>query len=179
MKAGRAMDSMIATKVMGLKAIEPDQIPQYSTDIFAAHKIITKLQQQGWFCNVGSRIGNDGNLFYCARFYQHGRECERYAPTIPLAICSAAESVVQEEYFEYIDILEKPTDEVPIKIIPGKTTGFSSIDTEEEVANIIKNSVEENNNLINSHDWLILAKNIIDKLSKSGYIIIKKPPNNL
>lgn len=179
MKAGRAMDSMIASKIMGLKAIEPDQIPQYSTDIYAAHKIITKLQQQGWYCNVGSRIGNDGNLFYCARFYQHGRECERYAPTIPLAICSAAEAIIQEEYFEYIDILEKASDEVPIEIIPGKTTGFSSIDTGEEVANIIKSIMEGTGNISSSQDWISLAKIIIDKLSKNGYIIIKKPPSNL
>ena len=178
MKAGRAMDSMIASKIMGLKAIEPDQIPQYSTDIYAAHKIITKLQQQGWFCNVGSRIGNDGNLFYCARFYQTGRECERYSPTIPLAICSAAEAVTQEEYFEYIDILEKENGEIPIEIVPGKRTGFSSIDTEDEVANIVKEVLEDVNNLAD-HDWLTMSKNILDKLNKNGYVIIKKPPTSL
>jgi len=112
--------------------------------------------------------------------YQTGRECERYAPTIPLAICSAAEAVTQEEYFEYIDILEKEKEngEIPIEIVPGKSTGFSSIDTGDEVANIVKEVLEDVNNMAD-RDWLTMSKNILDKLNKNGYIIIKKPPTSL
>ena len=75
MKAGREFDATIAVKIMGLKTVEPENIPNYSMDIFSAHKIIIRLQQKGWFCNVGSRIGSDGSLFYRAKFYQNGREC--------------------------------------------------------------------------------------------------------
>lgn len=174
MRAGRELDATVAIKIMGLKAIEPDQIPRYSTDIFTAHKIIIKLQQLGWYCTVSSRIGSDGTLFYRSRFFQHGRECERFADTIPMAICSAALSVIQDEYFEYIDVLKEVDDDTPIEIIPGSTTAFARIEADDDIASVIENVIHGKN--ISSQNWMLLANNLIDSLRQHGYIIVKKPP---
>lgn len=173
MKAGRELDATIALKIMGIKAIEPDQVPRYSTDIFVAYNIIKKLQQLGWLCNVGSRIGSDGELFYRARFFQHGRECERFSNTIPMAICSSALAVIQDEYFEYVDVLKEVDDDTPIDIIPGSSTGFAKIEADDDIAATIQKAIRGND--LSEQNWLTLTKNMIESLRKNGYIIIKKP----
>lgn len=175
MKAGRELDATIAVKLMGLKAVEPENIPHYSTNIFDAHKVIMRIQQKGWFCNVGSRIGNDGNLFYRAKFYQNGRECERFAPDIPMAICSSAMAVFKDEYFEYVDVLEKTDDGTPIEIVPGTNTGLSRIDSDEEIASILQSVIQSEPS--QNSDWLKMAKNILDVLEQRGYIVVRKPPS--
>ena len=174
MRAGREFDATVASRVMGLKAIEPENIPNYSTDIFAAYKLIMKLQQNGWYCNVGSRIGSEGTLFYRTRFYQQGKECERFASTVPLAICAAALAIAKDEYFEYVDILEKKQDETPIEIVPGVPSGLSSIDSDEKIIEILKNVLA--NEIARNQDSLSLAKNILDVLAKNNYTIIRTSP---
>ena len=175
MKAGREFDATIAVKLMGLKAIEPENIPYYSTDIYDAHKVIERIKQKGWYCNVGSRISSDGNLFYRTKFYQHGRECERFAPTVPMAICLSAMAVFKDEYFEYVDVLEKTEDGTPIEIVPGSSTGLARIDSDEEVASILEKVIH--GEPIENRDWLTMAKNILDVLEQQGYIVVRKPPS--
>jgi len=173
MRVGRELDATIALTIMGLKAVEPEHIPKYSSDIFAAHKIISKLQTIGWFCNVGSRIGNDGSLFYRARFFQNGRECERFADTIPMALCTASLAVIKDEYFEYVDILKDNDDDSPIDIIPSATTGFSKIDADDDISDIVQQVMLKHSDV--HPNWNVITKSLIDDLREKNYIIIKKP----
>ena len=171
MKAGRALDSKIAIKIMGIKKLTPEKISYYSTDIYAAHKVISKMQINGWYCSVSSRIATDGNLFYRARFYQNGRECEQCANTIPLAVCMAALAVMKNEYFEYVDVLEKiKNDDTPIDIIGDSKDTFSKVELFDDVLlEIIKDALKDSK--INDKNTENVATNIIDYLQKKGYTI--------
>lgn len=174
MKEGRELDAIIAVKIMGLKAIEPENIPHYSTDIFAAYKIISKLLRDGWFCKVSSRISKDGSLFYKANFHQHGRECERFATTIPMAVCTSAMAVVKDEYFEYTDVLNNVTDDQPIEIVPGTSESPAvMVDDDTEIIIFLKEIIEKN--LTNCKDGEELAKIILDGLIENNYTIVRKP----
>ena len=176
MKAGRELDATIALTVMGMKSIEPENIPHYSTNIYDAYDILKKMQQLGWFCNVGSRIGDDGSLFYKVKFYQHGRECERFSVSIPMSICIAAISVIKNEYFEYVDVLKETQDDHPIEIIPGAVAGwpFPKAEYTEDVTDILKKLLNDINGPTDEHD--ILITNILDELDKCGYMVVRKPP---
>lgn len=173
MKAGRALDSKIAIKIMGVKKIIPEKISHYSTDIYAAHKVISKMQLIGWYCSVSSRITTDGNLFYRVRFYQNDRECEQYANTIPLAVCIAALAVMKNEYFEYVDVLEKiKNDDTPIDIIGDSKNTFSKVELFDDVLlETIKDAIEAFK--LSDKNSENIAINIIDYLRNKGYTISK------
>lgn len=165
MRPGRALDAKIAIKIMGLKSIEPEGIPYYSTEIYDAHKVIGKLQLNGWLCNISSKITDDGNLHYRAKFYQEGRECEKIAKSIPMAICISALSIVNDEYYEYIDILKK-RDSSPIEIIGKNENSYSIIGLEDkDLISIIDEVIKENT--------ANTAENVVDILRERGYIILK------
>ena len=104
MSSSKALDSEIATKLMGLTIKNPKDIPAYSSDIYAAHKVINRLQMLGWSCFVRSNINREGVLYYKAHFHL-GRKLhsERDAPTIPMAVCMAALAIANEQYVEFVE----------------------------------------------------------------------------
>ncbi len=165
MRPGRALDTKIAIKIMGLKSIEPENIPHYSTEIYDAHKVIGKLQVDGWLCNVSSRISEEGNLYYRTKFYQEGRECEKIAKSIPMAVCIAALSIINNDYFEYIDVLKKK-DGSPIEILGEPKNAYTVVGlNDKHLIDTINMIIDKNPNSI--------AENMIDILNERGYIILK------
>ena len=175
MKEGRELDAIIAVKIMGLKAIEPANIPHYSTNIFDAYTIISRLLRSGWFCKVSSRISDDGSLFYKANFHQHGRECERFATTIPMAICTSAMAVIKNEYFEYTDLLSnEESDDQPIEIssetsAPAPLIAYDDVEATKLLKEILSKNTTQSPNVDE------ITKIILDGLMEKNYIIIRKP----
>ena len=110
----------------------------------------------------------DGNLVYKVRFHKQNMECQISALTMPLAICMAAMAVINGEYVEVVD---KEDDGLSIdKKMPQ--IGIEKIDFSDEtflelLEKTIKEADEEN-----------LAEKIIDILSKNGYFIARKKPED-
>ena len=143
MKSGPALDLDIALKIMGLQIKDPSQVPSYSSDVFLAHKVIHKLQQQGWSCHVRSQVSKSGILTYRAHFYKGtSLHSERTAPNISLAICLAALAIADEQYVEFVEPVD---DENPIEISrPLSESGLKEIIIKEEpIADVLSKVLEE------------------------------------
>jgi len=131
MKSGYPLDLEIAKKVMKLKITDKVDIPPYSTNTVRSHDVISVMQKQGWSFHVRSKITQNGSLLYRARFVLGNKQTEKYAPTLPFAICLAALMVVDNQYFEYV---EDEEDERPIEIVGNSTAEpiLKNIDISEE-----------------------------------------------
>lgn len=130
MKSGRKLDVEIANTVMGLKVTKPKKVPLYSTNTYAAYDVINQLQTQGWSCRVGSHISKNGALMYKVEFSRGSQFSEARAPTMPMAICIGAMTVVKEEYIEYI---QKEDDKEPIQIVGVvNKSGLYTVDLHDE-----------------------------------------------
>jgi len=114
MKAGKALDSDIANKILKMKITDPSDIPKYSTNIYSAYEVISKMQNQGWSFHVKSKITPTGGLIYRSRFVRGNQHTEQHSPSLPMSICIAALAIVNDQYFEYVDEEE---DERPIEIV--------------------------------------------------------------
>lgn len=168
MKPGRPFDADIAIKVMDQHPQNIESIPHYSTDIYDAYQVINRFQMNNWSCHVKCKIMTDGNLVYKVRFHKQNMECQISALTMPLAICMAAMAVINDEYVEVVD---EEDDGLSItKKMPQ--IGIEKIDFSDEtflelLEKTIKEADEEN-----------LAEKIIDILSKNGYFIARKKPED-
>ncbi len=143
MKSGQALDNDVYMKIMGLKVKDPNKIPKFSTDIYAAHTVINKLQMQGWSCRVRSQINHMGALVYRAHFNKGKKlHSEVFAPTIPLAVCLAALAIINEQYVEFV---EKQEDDTPIEIAePLSELGLEEIDIRDEpIVNLLAHAMED------------------------------------
>lgn len=169
MKAGRALDADVAIKILNKHPKNIKSIPHYSTNIFDAYKIISSFQTNNWSCSVNANVMSDGNLMYRVRFHKKNIECERLAPTMPLAICMTAMSVINDEYIEFVGKEDKNDISISEKM---PQLGVEKIDFYDEtflemLEKIIKETDKDN-----------LVENIVDILSKSGYSIIRKKPED-
>ena len=131
MRAGRALDSDIANKIMNLTITDPSDIPHYSTNTYDAYNVISKMQHQGWAFHVRSKITQVGGLLYRARFVRGNQHTEQYSPSLPMSICLAALAIADEQYFEYV---EEEEDERPIEIVGASESKpvLKNIDISEE-----------------------------------------------
>lgn len=114
MKAGRELDALIAEKIMHLDNIRwregslyddtdhkfleygsdyiagiGNQIPDYSTNIYAAWEVVNKIG--GWFQITQIAIEREEPFWSC----EFGTDQAAGAATAPLAICMAALKVVE------------------------------------------------------------------------------------
>lgn len=143
MKSSKAIDADIAQKLMGLKVTDPNNIPNYSTNIFDSHAIIRHLQMNGWSCHVRSTITKDGTLFYRAHFHKSKKlHSEQVATTIPMAVCMAALAIVNEQYVEFVDEHE---DDKPIELSQSLAdAGLSEITVDDaSIIDLLSKTLEE------------------------------------
>lgn len=170
MKAGRALDTDIAIKIMNQHPVDITKILHYSTDIYDAYKIVYRFQINNWNCSVNSKIGADGNLLYKVLFHKRNIRCEKSALTIAMAICLTAMAVIDGKYVEYEnDTINSGEVNISKKILK---TNIEKIEyTEEIVLDILKNIIKEHTDKKN------LPKKIIDILMKNGYSITKNTTN--
>jgi len=110
MEAGRDLDALIATKVMGWQSAygffrweqtppsggEPRAVPRYSTDIAAAWQVVEKMRAVGHTVCIDEFHLRDGTVLYGCYFHHLETDDEHYAEasTVPLAICYSALCVV-------------------------------------------------------------------------------------
>lgn len=169
MKAGRPFDADVAIKIMNQHPQDIESIPHYSTDIYDAYKIINRFQTNNWSCHVNAKVMNDGNLMYKVRFLKQNLKCEQFAPTMPMAICMTAMSVIDGEYTEYVS--EENEDDLSIsKKMPQ--IGVEKIDfSDETFLEVLEKTIKETG----KED---LAEKIVDILAKSGYLIVRKKPED-
>lgn len=168
-KAGRALDTDIAIKVMDERPLDITNIPHYSTDIFEAYKIISHFQTNNWNCNIKSKILTDGTLMYRVRFHKQKIVCEKVAPTIPIAICMVAIAIMDGQYIEYGDGEEDDDLHIPQKM---PQIGVQKIDfTDETLLEILEKTIKE-------YDKENLSEKIVDILSKNGYFIVRQSPED-
>lgn len=187
MKAGRAFDSDIAITVMKLKFTDPKKIPKYSTEIYAAYEVISKLQKEGWSFHIRSKITATGVSIYRARFTRDNQQSEQHSPSLSMSICLAAMSIVNDEYFEYV---EEEEDDRPIEIAGVyDTPTLKKIDISEEpleelLERELKNFELPSDNGLKFSDILTekdvrklpkeLLKFFVDILNENNYCISKR-----
>lgn len=187
MKAGKAFDSDIAITVMKLKIADPKKILKYSTDIYAAYEVISKLQREGWSFHIRSKITVTGVSIYRARFARDNQQSEQYSPSLPMSICLAAMAIANDEYFEYV---EEEEDDRPIEIVGvHDAPKFKRIDISEEpleelLARELKNFELPSANGLKFSDILTekdvrrlpkeLLKFFVDILNENNYCISKR-----
>jgi len=169
MKPGRPFDADVAIKIMDLHPQNIKNILHYSTDIYDAYRVINRFQTNNWNCHVTSKIATDGNLTYRVRFIKQNKECETVSSTMPMAICMTAMSVINGEYIEFVD--KEDSDDLNISQKMPQI-GIQNIDfTDETFLEILEKTVKES-------DEENLAEKIIDILSKNGYFIVRKKPED-
>ncbi len=171
MKSGQALDADIAMKIMGLTITDPTKTPKFSSDVYAAHKVINRLQNQGWSCRVRSQINKQGILNYKAHFNKgKGLHSETVAPTVPLAVCLAALAIANEQYVEFV---EKHDDDTPIEIAePLPEAGLEEITMgDEPIINILAQAMENRRLPFNDKEGKSMSfKRLFFKLVIDGYM---------
>jgi hypothetical protein len=105
-EAGRALDALVAEKVMGLLCADDPpgsgrncpvhSCPAYSTDIAAAWQVVEAMNARGWIVNAMNRqVGRWAcHVGFAAPNYATVLECE---DTAPHAICLAALAALTAE----------------------------------------------------------------------------------
>jgi hypothetical protein len=118
--AGRALDALVAEKVMGWTALHrrdggsaeylgtvPDNsfvgastakripgktycVPEYSTDIAAAWLVVERMRADGWWPEVKYLVDWDNAAKWYAACHRPPHQWSATAATAPLAICRAA-----------------------------------------------------------------------------------------
>jgi hypothetical protein len=151
---------------MNLSGVDRSSVLPYTSSIDAAYTILTKLQYQGWICNIRSKINDNGDLFYSVKISKNGLCVERFAPTVPLAICSTAISVLKAQYDKNI---RDKSDGDSIQIAEKMAPTYLEIDDSKIMA-IIKSSLPNLDSSLFDADGI--ATNIIDKLHAESFIII-------
>lgn len=169
MKAGRPFDTDVAIKIMNQRPRDVKNIPHYSTDVYDAYKVISRFQTNNWSCHVNAKVMTDGNLMYKVRFLKQNLKCEQLAPTMPMAICMTAMSVIDGEYTEYVTEENKDDLSIPEKM---PQLGVEKIDfSDETFLEVLEKTIKE----ISKED---LVEKIVDILSKNGYLIVRKKPGD-
>lgn len=201
MKSGQALDADIALKIMDQKLTDPNKIPKFSSDIYAAYTVINQLQMQGWSCRVRSQINHVGSLTYKAHFHKgDALHSESIAPTIPLAVCLSALAIANNQYVEFV---EQHDDDTPIEISkPLLDAGLKEINIQDEpIINLLAHAIEErplpfkdkegnsqtfyrlffklviDGFMVREHQDkipMIIADFFLDILKKNNYLIVKK-----
>jgi hypothetical protein len=104
MEAGRELDALVAEKVMGwpikhgnwsgpIHAEYAWRIPEYSTDIAAAHCVIEKIMKTHFMYSLNA---SHESGHWCVFYPSEGAPVEgEYANTAALAICRAALATVR------------------------------------------------------------------------------------
>ena len=170
MQPGKALDSKIFLKITNQKIDDPYAIPDYSTNEFHSYAVISKLQNMGWSCNLKSHIAVDGSLSYKVAFHKDNKQTSYRYSTIPMAVCMAAMSVFDNQYFEYVETENKPNDEIGAEIIniynseiinqPNNSLIVDDKNYEDLIINVITETIRdsifitENNKKIKFHGLL-------------------------
>jgi hypothetical protein len=106
MNAGRELDALVAEKVMGWK-VRPDRypvdatgqsqfrVPEYSTDIAAAWRVVEQMRQVGWFVQIHDHttsweVALGRPEWVTSDLYQARVMPSASSVTAPHAICLAA-----------------------------------------------------------------------------------------
>ena len=179
MRPGRALDVEVYSKIMNQhKIADSSKIPHYSTDIYDAYKVLNKLQTMGWSCHIGSRITANGTLLYRARVEKGLMHCERLEASVPMAICSTAMAIINDQYVEFVTDMNTEQDENLIQmpnlgdVIRLKKVGIENEQITDLVAAALMTSQQTGADLDS------LSKEIIDILTENGYFIYKKEPDD-
>lgn len=170
MKVDSTTDMLIAREIMNLSGVDRSNVLPYTKSIDAAYTILSRFQYQGWTCNIKSKINDGGELFYLVRIIKGNHSITRFAPTIPLAICSVAFCVLKSQYDGKKE--SEVSDNDSITIVEKNTPSTIEID-DSKIITIIKKSLSGLDSSYFDTDGI--ANNILNDLHGENFIFITRP----